>query len=293
MNINKITLLIALFCCFGSMGVSQNCGLVTDFASSEVDNMNGTCTYNFTVTTGTTSGGSKSVNITISCGSNTFVSTCILTGGSPIVYNYGPYTLTCCTSAPQIVWAGHTNAICGGTSCGGATILPVSLVKFEGEFFDDHIMLKWQTGSEIDNDYFSIERSYNGTDFEQIGKIQGAGTTNELQSYSFKDLTPMPGTNYYRLVQYDFDGRNEASDIIVLEKVELGETTMVLLKDLIRVNTSEKVKNFEIFALDGRLVKHFNINDRFIYDVSDIENGYYVAKLITDRQVKSQKIYIK
>lgn len=187
-----------------------------------------------------------------------------------------------------------TVTINGSTCTYASGILPVTLITFEGDkMHAGSYMLKWQTASEIDNDYFSVERSANGSDFNQIGKIQGAGTTNEIQAYSFEDERPLPGVNYYRLVQYDFDGQNEASDIIVFENVNLDETTLILHKDLIRVFTADNVENLEVFSMDGRLVKRFNIENRSDYDVSDVESGYYVARLITDRQVKSQKIYIK
>lgn len=191
---------------------------------------------------------------------------------------------------------GYTgNLVINGTTCTYASgNLPVTLISFEGKNMDGgSYMLHWQTASEIDNDYFSIERSSNGYDFDQIGKIQGAGTTNEIQAYSFEDKRPTRGVNYYRLVQYDFDGRNEASDIIVFENVDMTETTMILQKEIIKIFTADKVLNLEVFSIDGRLVKRFDEKDQGIYQVQEIESGYYIARLTTDRQVKSQKIYIK
>lgn len=87
--------------------------------------------------------------------------------------------------------------------------LPVELLSFTAECNPgkNAILLKWITASEINNDYFTIEKSYNGKDFEVIGKIDGAGTTPVLQTYFLEDKN-ITGKNviYYRLKQTDFNG---------------------------------------------------------------------------------------
>ena len=67
----------------------------------------------------------------------------------------------------------------------------------------------WETASEINNDYFLIERSWDGISYESLGQIKGSGTTTLPHKYSLTDDAPLLGTSYYRLTQVDFNGENE------------------------------------------------------------------------------------
>ena len=70
----------------------------------------------------------------------------------------------------------------------------------------------WQTASELHNDYFIIEKSSNGYDWEQSGIVNGAGNSNQVLNYNFIDYFPYLGLSYYRLTQVDFDGAQETFD---------------------------------------------------------------------------------
>src|SRR5688572_4525684 len=76
------------------------------------------------------------------------------------------------------------------------------------------IVIRWMTYSEINSGYFVIERSGNGTDFEPITQITGAGNSNALRKYEFRDQDPLPNNNYYRLHQVDLNGISKFSNII-------------------------------------------------------------------------------
>ncbi|MEY4927379.1 MAG: hypothetical protein RI894_1815, partial [Bacteroidota bacterium] len=84
-------------------------------------------------------------------------------------------------------------------------VLPVQLVYFVGTAEGCAVTLHWQTATEENNKQFVVQRSKNGQDFETIGTIAGAGSTNVAQNYSFDDKQPS-FTNTYRLLQVDFDG---------------------------------------------------------------------------------------
>src|SRR5690606_21541103 len=90
---------------------------------------------------------------------------------------------------------------------------PVELTRFEARRTgDSQVLLSWETDSEKDNDYFAIERSGNGSDFGTIGKAPGKGTSQDKQQYRYTDGDPLPGINYYRLRQVDFDGKTDYSN---------------------------------------------------------------------------------
>ena len=103
---------------------------------------------------------------------------------------------------------------CTGT-CDDVT-LPVELVDFSVSYVEEAsgVLVQWVTATEINNDFFTIERSSNGTDFEPIGTVSGAGNTAELLNYSFTDYPDFYGFVYYRLKQTDFDGVSETFAIV-------------------------------------------------------------------------------
>jgi hypothetical protein len=70
--------------------------------------------------------------------------------------------------------------------------------------------VSWITGSEINNNYFILERSSDNEAFEELARIQGNGTTSEQQEYTVTDKFPLNGYNYYRLTQVDFDGHRQS-----------------------------------------------------------------------------------
>ncbi|MCF8460665.1 MAG: T9SS type A sorting domain-containing protein [Flavobacteriales bacterium] len=94
--------------------------------------------------------------------------------------------------------------------------LPIELVRFAGECGDGSIELKWTTWTETNNDFFTVERSNNGTDFEVVDVIEGAGNSNQSITYNAIDNLPYGGTSYYRLKNTDFTGKSEYSEIIAV-----------------------------------------------------------------------------
>lgn len=96
--------------------------------------------------------------------------------------------------------------------------LPVSLLFFEGEVKDAKVQLSWATASEVNNDYFVIERSFGDFNvWETIATVVGAGNSNALINYNYTDQPPQELQDkviYYRLRQIDFNGQMETFDVI-------------------------------------------------------------------------------
>nr|MBP7184767.1 T9SS type A sorting domain-containing protein [Saprospiraceae bacterium] len=96
-------------------------------------------------------------------------------------------------------------------------VLPISLVSLKGyKNTDNTNTIEWQTSSEINNSHFEIERSIDGENFESLTRVNGKGNNVGLINYSTVDNKPMAGLNYYRLVQYDYDGNIFHSDKIAV-----------------------------------------------------------------------------
>lgn len=112
----------------------------------------------------------------------------------------------------------------GDGSSGGAS-LPIELISFDAKLNDRaEVVLKWATAIEINNDYFTLQRSVDGKEFESIMEVAGAGNSTVMNTYNRLDMEPMTGLSYYRLKQTDFDGTSTYSQIrsvsLVRGKVE-------------------------------------------------------------------------
>lgn len=103
--------------------------------------------------------------------------------------------------------------------------IPVELTSFTGSINGGKAVLRWSTATEQNNAGFAVERSTDGTAWEQTGYIRGAGTTTESREYQYTEMA-VSGTMRYRLKQIDFDGSYSYYGPVVLnnaapEKFEL------------------------------------------------------------------------
>jgi hypothetical protein len=99
-----------------------------------------------------------------------------------------------------------------------ADALPITLIYFGADKYEnDKANITWSTAMEINNQFFSIERSADALTWASIGQVQGAGNSTDQKNYSLIDSKPLPGTNYYRLKQVDYDGKFTYSDIVEVE----------------------------------------------------------------------------
>ncbi|OFY84190.1 MAG: hypothetical protein A3F72_14270 [Bacteroidetes bacterium RIFCSPLOWO2_12_FULL_35_15] len=94
------------------------------------------------------------------------------------------------------------------------TPLPIQLLNFEAMPSGNIIEIKWTTASETNNDYFTIEKSKDGLNFETVSSVDGAGNSATVINYKLQDYQPFDGHSYYRLNQTDFDGTVTHSHLV-------------------------------------------------------------------------------
>ncbi|MEO5674862.1 MAG: L-type lectin-domain containing protein [Chitinophagales bacterium] len=134
-------------------------------------------------------------------------------------YSWSPATGLSCTNClnPVADPAGSTTYILTGNfGCLTATdtmdltvdcvILPIELKSFAALCENNKTTLNWTTSAEFNNDYFIAERSPDAVSYQMVATIEASGNSSAETDYSFTDPHPLPGTNYYRLKQVDFDG---------------------------------------------------------------------------------------
>jgi hypothetical protein len=93
--------------------------------------------------------------------------------------------------------------IFGGFS---STTLPVELTYFKAIPDNGRVNINWETASQVNCDYFSVERSTDGSNFSSIAQVKGKGNSSQSDAYAYADESAPEGTSYYRLTEVDFDG---------------------------------------------------------------------------------------
>lgn len=101
-------------------------------------------------------------------------------------------------------------------SAGSNGALPINLITFDAELSGKKVDLTWATGAEINNDYFTVEKSREGNMFENLARIKGAENSNKKIRYKITDSAPFEGTSYYRLKQTDYDGKFVYSNAVTI-----------------------------------------------------------------------------
>jgi hypothetical protein len=175
--------------------------------------------------------------------------------------------------------------------------LPISLTSFTGKPVDKSILLNWETASESNNDYFEVLKSTNGKTFTAVGTVKGSGTTKETKNYSLVDNNPAAGTNYYQLVQHDFDGKSSKSAIIPVNSA-ISSSSLTVYAAANSVDVSINSANItegtlQIFDVTGKklnetkltLAKGFNTTTVPL----SLNSGIYVVSFVSESEVINSK----
>lgn len=168
---------------------------------------------------GNTGCGNGAVDVSEGAGGDKWVSTFPVTAGEVyvlVIDNYvssgNPFTLS---------WSLTAGA---DLNC---TVLPVELLDFTGQQEETHNHLFWQTATEINNDYFIVDRSVNGAAWDSIGVVDGHGNSTQVIDYEFNDFNVADGITYYRLRQRDFNGATTGSPVIYIVRQSGAHTATV------------------------------------------------------------------
>lgn len=149
--------------------------------------------------------------------------------GQPYYYNTCNTTLPSASDNSSCKWTAVEGTECPGSTAlvvNGTGALPVSLFGFTAQEENNNALLHWKTGSELNNRGFEIQRSKDAINFDKIGFINGALNSSLEKDYSFIDEAPLPGKNFYRLLQYDLDGKSVSSPVVNVTIFKAGYFTI-------------------------------------------------------------------
>jgi len=170
----------------------------------------------------------------------------------------------------------------------GSGPLPITLIDFTADLDDGNVYVDWTVASQANNDYFTVQRSIDGYDWENIATIVGAGTINQTMKYNHVDREPYVGVSYYRLKQTDYDGNFETFDpVAVSYDVEIVGLLISPnpVKEAITISTEGTVYNdlniIRIYDSKGNMVLHNNLLgklENYELHVGGLASGVYIIR---------------
>lgn len=190
----------------------------------------------------------------------------------------------------------------------GYNALPIELIYFKAEVDGRTVKMKWATAAEINNEYFTLERSEDGINFEEIGRLPGSGNTSNRRDYEYVDESPLNGESYYRLRQTDYDGKFEVfdPDHVYLKKKVIDESALNVWPNPfeeyfdLEIQSEESGKlDISLLSMDGKLIRDESMQmdapgTRWTFhDGNSLIPGTYILRIQCNDEVVSRKLIRK
>ncbi len=222
----------------------------------------------------------------------------IPTGPSAVTINWsdqtGPLgtgtTLSVCPTDPTHTYvATATYARCDGSTvvvsddvvvqC-ASFFVPVEWLTFDAEFIQNGqtVSCRWSTASELDNDYFTIQRSADGEHWQDVGIVDGSGSSQVVNKYFFNDPSPLRGLSYYRIQQTDFNGESKYSEVRSVQKENQLQLFPNPANDLLTVTPWKQSYYPKVYASSGTEVA-CSWSGSGQLDVSSLNPGSYFLEI--------------
>jgi hypothetical protein len=169
----------------------------------------------------------------------------------------------------------------------GSGPLPIELLSFNATSREENVLLDWSTATETNNDYFTLEKTRDGINFETVAIVDGSGNSSVMHNYSFMDEHPYNGSSYYRLKQTDFNGHFTYSEFREVEFVNEDDLFSVFPNPgngtvhIICPGEADSPVSLEIFDNSGRMVEKKDCSvDQLQTQPISLKQGIYSVVVI-------------
>ena len=195
----------------------------------------------------------------------------------------------------------NTVAITAASPLGGyCSVLPVGLLSFTAACDKQDVVLNWSTAMETNNDYFTVERSTEGLNWQVAGTVKGAGSSFLLQAYSFTDKLPGKTISWYRLKQTDFGGNYKYGPVVSVKGCAVDAAEQLTLYpnpsagkfDLLFTGDPALVYSIEVFSAGGEKI-YESTGFQSAFDLSGKARGVYFVRVQLHSNIINREIIIK
>lgn len=171
--------------------------------------------------------------------------------------------------------------------------LPVTYLYFNTKVIKDKVALEFATASEENNDFFQIEKSRDGVNFEAFDRLESNASRGGETVYKLVDNAPYAGINYYRIKQVDTDGKFSYSKISAVDFN--AKINFIVLNnrthDAIEINSSKEAYDVQLYNTSGQLMKNLNgLSANQTISLSDLNAGTYILKMIAGSEVVTERV---
>jgi hypothetical protein len=181
--------------------------------------------------------------------------------------------------------------------------LPVTLINFAAVAADKFNKISWSTVSEKNNDFFTVQKSLDGKSWSVIGIVDGMENSATVQNYSLKDMSPVKGVQFYRLMQTDLNGKSTYSNIVMLNilpgsvsadgNIVMGLYPNPVINTLnLTLSAASNDASIVVFNSMGMKVMELNnlSGSTFALDMTEFEKGIYTVEIRHDNGVNISKV---
>lgn len=176
-------------------------------------------------------------------------------------------------------------------------VAPISWIDFTATSQKTEVVLDWTTSSEVNNKQFFVQRSADGIHWETIGVVAGSGTSQSIHSYTFIDKSPLEGNSYYRIVQEDFNGEKDNSEVRLVNRtldymVSVSPNPFSSSTNIYISGVSSDIIELEVVDVNGKTVfsRSGELANQSIEIGKDLSSGLYFLKVSSDLNVKNFKL---
>ncbi|MDX2303906.1 MAG: T9SS type A sorting domain-containing protein [Microscillaceae bacterium] len=179
--------------------------------------------------------------------------------------------------------------------------LPITLLEFNAEVIDhENVLLSWITAQEINNAFFSVERSRDGFNFKEVIRLDGAGNSSYTKFYEVIDQHPESGINYYRLKQTDLEGKSTFSKVIAVELNPSFERIKMYpnpTQGLLFIESLSDIQIIRLWSVNHQLLLQKYVGDdktmRVSLDMDTLPQGIYLVEIVCERRKFFKKLWVK
>jgi hypothetical protein len=188
-----------------------------------------------------------------------------------------------------------------------ASSLPISLIDFTASPSKNSVLLSWSTAMELNNDYFTLEKSNDGSKFTEFAKVDGAGNSVSTKNYKYTDNNVSEGIVYYRLNQTDFDGTTVINKVVTINLGNVYFQNAISVESIfpspfndnfsvLYTSTSKSAVDISLTDMNGKVMHHETMmsekgNNRYNYSGNEkLPEGIYFINIKADGKTITKKI---